>query len=212
MKKRLFAAALFLIFSVSFSGCNSKDMAAAPLPEDLTFTMNGIQEDIPGYDAHDIIGTYENDTCYNITPEAVSKGSEFTIYKYDPSFTSYLLFDDTIYPLGTLVGGYGVLDMKLVDIDRDGMSEMFFTFSSGSGIHTSSAAYFNPATRETTSLHTWPFGAELMFIRDTGGGLSLYSADITIGPESVANYTLEAGDLVGNIVVEKGIASFVPVK
>ncbi len=88
--------------------------------------------------------TYNNDTCYNITPSFVSEVTNYQVFKFDQSCSSYLLYNNTVYQLGASFGGFGVTSMAITDRNDDGNYELYFTSSFGSGVHRAQVGYFDP--------------------------------------------------------------------
>ena len=58
------------------------------------------------------------------------------------------MYNDKIYSLGSSFGGYGLTAFAVADLNKDGMREIYFTFSWGSGIYRSQIGYFDMATEE----------------------------------------------------------------
>ena len=50
-----------------------------------------------------------------------------------------------VIQMGTAVGGQGLSSMALSDLDQDGRSELYFTYSFGSGVHQSHLGVYAPA-------------------------------------------------------------------
>lgn len=144
---------------------------------------------------------YENDICYNITPEYIKAGSEYQIFKYNASCAPFLLYKDKVYPLGEWFGGLGVTSMAIADIDRDKTPELYFTYSWGSGLHRSNAAYFNPSKKEVIPFAYTHLNGDLLITGNKEGGLSLYAADIT-NLKSFADFTTEGTEFISDIVFE----------
>lgn len=151
----------------------------------------------------DFTSGYDNDTCYNITPPSIAENSDFRIFKYDTSCASFLLYNNDIYPLGIWLGGFGVTDMKLADIDHDGEMELYFTFSWGSGMHRSQAGYFNPTSREMVIFDYSCMNEDMMLVSNDQGGLSLHKATLS-QMESFVSFTIKADERIADIVFENG--------
>ena len=97
----------FLSAAARFSGCgqagneNLSAVETFPLTpsREGTETVTALIEKLPA--------GYEEDTCFNVTPESISEKYGFTIYKYDASCASFLMYEEAVYPLGEWFGGYG---------------------------------------------------------------------------------------------------------
>lgn len=146
---------------------------------------------------------YDTDKCYNITPQFISENSEYSIFKYDKSAASFLLYKGVVYPLGEWFGGFGVTSMALADIDNDGDSELYFTYSWGSGLHRSHAAYFSPSAKEIVTLPYTNINKDMTLVDHGDGSLSLYGADIS-NLMDFAHFDRKKTDFISDIVYEKG--------
>ncbi len=142
---------------------------------------------------------YDTDTCYNITPEYIRENSDYRIFKYDTSCASFLLYEDKIYPLGIWFGGFGVTSMELADRNGDGEPELYFTYSWGSGMHRSHAAYFDPKEKKVESFSHTQQGGDMIITDNGSGGLSLYAAEIS-KMDSFVNFDIEKGTFILDIV------------
>ena len=58
-------------------------------------------------------------------------------------FSTYLIKNERIVPLGTGIGGMGLTSMCVTDLDRNGNPELVYTYSWGSGIHRSQVAIYS---------------------------------------------------------------------
>ncbi len=144
---------------------------------------------------------YDFDTCYNITPEDIKQNSNYQIFKYNTSCASFLLYEDKIYPLGEWFGGLGVTSMELADLNSDGYSELYFTYSWGSGIHRSHVAYFDPVGKEIITFEYTHSNHDMMIVPNSDGGLSLYTAVIT-SLEDYIIFDIEKADYISDIVYQ----------
>lgn len=146
---------------------------------------------------------YDTDKCYNITPQSISENSEYSIFKYDKSAASFLLYKGVVYPLGEWFGGLGVTSMTLADMNNDGDSELYFTYSWGSGLHRSHAAYFDPSAKEIVILPYTNMNKDMTLVNHGDGSLSLYGADIS-NLIDFAHFDRKKTDFISDIVYEKG--------
>jgi len=62
------------------------------------------------------------------------------IFMYD----TFLVHRGQVTPMGTGFGGVGVTTLAVADLDRDGQSELLYTYSFGSGIHQSRLGIYSP--------------------------------------------------------------------
>ncbi len=143
---------------------------------------------------------YEDDKCFNATPEDISEKYGFDIFKFDESGGSYLMYDDEIYQLGEYFGGSGVNEFTLADLDKDGRNELYFTYSWGSGMHRSLVGSFSFATKKTT-LYTHA-NQECDMTMDFDGG-KIYLYNVPIGGGDVIKTLTDNNGAVG-VVFLKG--------
>ncbi|WP_053372893.1 M56 family metallopeptidase [Paenibacillus sp. FJAT-27812] len=182
------------------------------------YKISRLDEEMPGNAA--IVGTqdgvdaflalqkdfksgYDTDKCYNITPESIKENAKYTIFKYAESSASFLLYEGEVYPLGEWFGGYGVTSMALADLDSDGETELYFTYSWGSGLHRSHAAYFNPSAKEVVTLPYMPMNEDMALVNNRDGSLSLYAAAIS-NMTDFANFDTERTVYISDIVYANG--------
>jgi len=142
-------------------------------------SVSGTQEGVDDFLA--LLGSskpqsYENDTCYNITSKNVALNTGYTVFKFDHSCASYLLYENEIYSLGEWFGGPGVVSMAAADLNEDGLSELYFTYSFGSGLHRANADYFDPALRRVLPLSPAMLNKDMVVVQNKTGGLALYEA------------------------------------
>lgn len=146
---------------------------------------------------------YETDACFNITPEFIENNSSFTIYKYNSSTASFLMFDNDVYLLGEFFGGYGITSMALADLDEDSQYEFYFTFSWGSGIHRSQIGYFNPATKKVFVFDYSLLSKDMMLTTNEDGELLVNEADIENDGVSFVDFTIKSTKLIGDIISKR---------
>ncbi len=145
----------------------------------VSLSVQGTQEGVKGFLA--LLKDrgpqmYESDTCYNITPDEIAKATGYRVFKFDKSCASYLLFENEIYPLGEWLGGLGVVSMAAADLDADGLQELYFTYSFGSGLHRAHADYFDPVRKQAVALSSAMLDIDMIVLKNKTGGLSLYEA------------------------------------
>jgi hypothetical protein len=156
------------------------------------------------------VSEYEGETCYNITSEHIKQKSRYQIFKYDKSFASFLLYEDSVYPLGVWFGGLGVTSMDADDINGDGLPELYFTYSWGSGVNRSHAAYFDPVAKQVVELDYVRNNGDMLFATDQSGLLSLFSAK-SAPSDGFADFALESTGRLATVGFENGQISLHPV-
>lgn len=153
---------------------------------------------------------YQNDTCYHITPEDIAKATGYRVFKFDQSCASYLLFENEIYPLGEWFGGLGVVSMAAADLDGDGLAELYFTYSFGSGLHRAHAGYFDPVQKRAVALSSAMPGMDMIVAQNKTGGLSLYEAAFPFFDDFV-NYKALGTKHLADIACQNGKIALNPV-
>lgn len=201
MKIRHIFMTVILAMTILFSSCNSNknDSVLKNTSEKIRGTNDNVSDFLslhkdrePGYD---------DEVCYNITPQNILENSDFRIFKYEKIGASFLLYDNEIFPIGECFGAYGVTNAKIYDINKDGEDELYFTFSWGTGMYRSQVGYFDPKQKEIIILD-YSYVHHDMTIVSNNNGLSLYKAEIT-ETESFANFNIKPTDThVADIVFE----------
>jgi len=145
---------------------------------------------------------FSYDTVFNITPEAVSENIDFQIFKCSTSCLTILAYNGECYELGIGFGGYGVVDMMLYDYNSDGENELLYTYSWGSGLHRSCAAYFDFALCESVDLDVSAGDKEMIFVTNENGGISLYKAVFQSDSDESGfiNFSLSADAFLAELV------------
>lgn len=146
---------------------------------------------------------YEDDQCFNITPDFILDNSDYRVFKYSESCASYLLYDGAVYPLGIFFGGSGADSFALADLTGDGEYELYFTFSWGSGMHRSMIGYFDPAQKEATVFDVAFWDADCMLTLGEKARLEVSRAEFT-GRESFVSFDIAAVEVLGSIAFEEG--------
>lgn len=151
----------------------------------------------------DYISSYDADVCYNITPDFITNNSEFSIFKYEKSCASFLMYDDNVYLLDDHMGGYGITSMALADLNKDAQYELYFTFSWGSGIHRSQIGYFDSSTKKVTIFDDSIFFSDTMLTMDTDGNLYVNSVTSDFYEQNFnVDFSVMAEDKIGSIVLK----------
>ena len=183
------------------------------LEKRITGTKEGVDEllallDQKEWDMTTVNYGYEFscDTVYNITPISVAEGIDCRIFKCSTSCLSILVYQDECYELGIGFGGYGIVDMLLHDYNSDGIPELFYTYSWGSGLHRSCAAYFDFTVYRSMELEFTGGEQEMMLVTNENDGISIYKAVYIAdsgdsGGSSFVNYSLAAGDFLCELEV-----------
>lgn len=144
---------------------------------------------------------YEDDNCYNVTPDFVAEHSDYQIYKYESSTAAFLLYDGAAYALGEYFGGPGATSFALADLNADGRYELYFAFSWGSGLHRAQVGYFDPVNKTVTVFDYLIGGADLMLTAGGDGALCVSRADLEM--KSFVEISAAAKETVGTVVWEE---------
>jgi hypothetical protein len=177
-----------------------------PQKYQMNGNTNGVQEFETVLGDRDMTFVEADDTCYNITPKTVEKNSNYRVFKYNKSGASYLLFEDNIYPLGQYFGALGVTSIEIEDLNKDGLEELYFTNSWGSGLHRSNAGYFDPLLKEVIIFDYSYENDELILHKNKDGQLFLYGATVE-ELSDFAHFSLERTAYVSEIVYTLNKAS-----
>jgi hypothetical protein len=210
--KKIFAAILISILLLAVSGCIKKSNpddehlpVVAVTSEMKMNSSDNLVENFLNNNKDFTIGYgYEEDACFNITPDFVEDHSSFTIFKYNGSTASFLVFDNESYILGECLGGYGLTSMALADLDDDNQYELYFTFSWGSGLHRSQIGYFNPAAKKVIIFDYFLPSKDMMLTTNENGDLLVNEAEIVFDRVSFVDFTIKSTKVIGDIISKYG--------
>lgn len=152
------------------------------------------------------------ETLTEITPQAWGK-TGFRIVKDADTCLSVLLYEGGIYELGASFGGYGLMDACPVDPDGDGVWDLLYASSFGSGIHRTVLSVFDGKTKESTPLFS-TFGsgstdpdlsmADLMFTAVGDGAVAVSVCKVEWTDNDFAHLVLIPERAVGVISHNEG--------
>lgn len=207
MKRKSNAASIIYCISFILTACStaSGNTALDTYAPESEITIVSTQTLVSKAKAKnkDYISGYDADICYNITPDFITNNSEFSIFKYEKSCASFLMYNDELYLLDNHMGGYGITSMALADLNKDAQYELYFTFSWGSGIHRSQIGYFDSSTKKVTIFDNSIFISDTMLTMDTSGNLYVNSVtDDFYEQDSDVNFSVKAEDRIGSIVLK----------
>lgn len=123
---------------VWFTSCRTTEKSTDGVKE-----LEGLVDGKPVFDI-------KGDACFQITPKSIKENSDYRIFKYDRSSASYVLYKGKAHQLGNSFGGSGLDSVQLADLNNDGINELYFTCSWGSGIGRGNVGYFDPVKEEVT--------------------------------------------------------------
>ncbi len=149
---------------------------------------------------------FEDDECYLISPREMTEKYGFEIYKYDKCTATYLFYENKVYTLGESFGGLGAVSFAVADLDLNDMPELYYTYSSGSGMHRSQAGYFDTATDTYTNFEYIMPDTDMVLKAGTDR-LELYTAEVS--GESFVDISLTPTAKAGEILLLNGTVSLI---
>ena len=145
----------------------------------LTPSRNGVDEFLAREDAPEK-QYYPDDELWNVTPEEISDGFGWRIFKYAQSCETYLEYMGKVYQLGTGFGGAGTVSFAMADLNNDKLFELYFTFSCGSGMHRSQIGRFDPKTKTVSVCDITFWENDMTFMLGSDGKtIEVYRAEIS---------------------------------
>ena len=148
---------------------------------DINSTKDGVSEFVKLSQANRYAVSEEN--CYNITPENEEFFSKYDVklFRDDRSRETYAVYHDKYMTvLGTAFGDRGITSFALADMNLDGMEELYFTFSWGSGMHRSEIGYFDVSRYTAKGIEYTDWDGDMVFVTDNGK-LEVYNSDVKLG-------------------------------
>lgn len=203
---RKFVIGILLIIAACFllTGCrqNEQHVEQEDTMPIVTFQMvpssEGVDDFLKLLDGYR--GNYDDEQCYSVTPEDIADNYNFNIFKFDKSCSSFLSYDDKVYPLGKWFGSHGVNSFAVADLNGDGKFELYFTGLCGSGIISAYVGYFDTASKENVifdyydPFQTWMLGT------DNNNTLCVYDADYHV--KSNVDIEMSAREKVASIIFD----------
>lgn len=179
------------------------------IPTDVT--IKGNKDDVELFESIYKASSLKNlsgDTCYNISTEDIKRNSNYRVFKFSKSGASFLLYDNEVYPLGDDdVDCTGITSMELADLNKDGIDEFYFTYSSASNLHNYKVGYFDPVKKEVkifTAIHE---SDEIIIAKDNER-LSIYEATMSEFHDNI-DFSIMGISYISDIVFVDGqIISF----
>jgi len=99
----------------------------------------------------DKLSQEQRNECVEITPKAVSDETDWRMFTLQSQY-SFLLAGGEVHILCNYWGGWGVTSAVPWDYDDNGVLDLLYTYSWGSGIHRSHVAVFDMTTRQEIGL------------------------------------------------------------
>lgn len=167
----------------------------------------------------------DEEHCYNVTPLSVATQTDIKIFKFSDSCVSLALIDGEVYSICESFGGYGFVNAEPWDYDEDGNLDLLVASSWGSGLHRSIISVFNTQTKESVVIYdtsTTDNPSVDLFVATVSPSFSskdsndlpiyyqVYTANIQINDNNLADLSYTATGVVGSVVVENGELVFKP--
>lgn len=166
---------------------------------------------------------FDKEHCFNVTPLSVASQTDIKIFKFSDSCASLALIDGEVYSICESFGGYGFVNAVPWDYDADGNHDLLVASSYGSGLHRSIISVFNTQTKESTIIYdtsTTDNPSVDLFVAAVSPSLSskrpsdlpvyyqVYTANIKVNNNNLADLSYTARDVIGSIEIENGVPVF----
>lgn len=135
----------------------------------------------------------------DVTPDSLKAVSDAIVIRHTLIECSYLVQDGAYYRLGEGLGGYGVMDMLVCDLNFDGTNEILYTYSFGNqSEYTSKVGWFDLAAH--TDVHSdFSLPQGNLALANEDGACILYRCTRGDGATE-GGYVLYLGDRLGELV------------
>ena len=221
--KRIFVFLAVLLLLINMSSCSDKNRLSFVCDKDSVDSFLDAAGNIYGEGLLSGM-SFTEENIYNVTPKEVSDVTDIKIFKASDSCASYVLIDDSIYPICEYFGGYGFVNAVPCDFDGDGNIDLLVASSWGSGLHRSVISVFNTVTKESTVIYDTSdtdapeidlFVAAKKFLSLKSDSelpvcYDVYSVDINADHNNMADLSGEMIEIVGTVVYEDGVIVFKP--
>ncbi|MDO5558480.1 MAG: dockerin type I repeat-containing protein [Oscillospiraceae bacterium] len=170
----LSAAIMFSAYQPTavIAGTNNNDKTTELY--ELTPSKTGVDDFIAAYGE---TAQMKTDDSYNVSPGKMADKYGFNVFRSTDSGKSILLYNDNVYQLGEYFGGVGVTSFAVSDIDCDGFSELYFTYSWGSGMQRSQIGCFDTRNEKVTCFESFCYPNGEMILTDDDGVVSACAGD-----------------------------------
>lgn len=162
---------LILALSICLGSCGSKTAFHfknfGDEPIQFAFDKEGVDSFYELYSERKK-GAYipAKESCYNVTTENL-KRMGIKIFKFKDNCDGYLHYKNDVYEFAPGFGGNGFVNAVICDYDNNGISDILYTFSWGSGIHQSEVCLFDLSTFKAASLFsTFGMGLNDFYMAD----------------------------------------------
>ena len=229
--KRIFCLLLALILPFSLAACTASDNDGenSPAYHDTPCSKDRVSEFMAVLGEAELGSLYDGITldeehCYNVTPLQVAAETNIKIFKFSDSCLSFALIGDKAYSICESFGGYGFVNAVPWDYDEDGNLDLLVASSWGSGQHRSIISVFNTQTKESIFVYSTGADSADLFVATSMPSFSskeiedlpiyytVYTANVTVNGENLADLSYTATGVVGTVAVENGVPVLKPTR
>ena len=233
--KRLFCLLLTAIVLISLTACQTNTDNADKSKNTADYMTTSCTKEFVN-EFMTIIGEVElgglstgmkldEEHCYNVTPLSIATQTDVKIFKFSDSCVSLALIDGEVYSICESFGGFGFVNAVPWDYDGDGNLDLLVASSWGSGLHRSIISLFNTETKESIVVYdtsTTENPSLDLFVAAVSPSHSskypndlpiyyqVYTANIEVNDNNLADLSYTATGVIGSVVVENGTPVFKP--
>ena len=231
--KRLFCLILTGIVLISLTACQTNTDNSNNSENNVNYVTTSCTKDFVD-EFMSIIGdvelgglsigmTLDKEHCFNVTPLSVASQTDIKIFKFSDSCVSLALIDGEVYSICDSFGGFGFVNAVPWDYDEDGNPDLLVASSWGSGLHRSIISVFNTKTKESIVVYdtsnTDNPSVDLVVAavspslsskdpQDLPIYYQVYTANIKVNDNNLADLSYTATGGIGSVVVENGAPVF----
>lgn len=175
--------------------------------------MNGLEEkssEPEGLEAEEKENLNKKAIAYvnefvDITPKEVTESVKCQIFKGSQTCETFVLYNHQVICIGLGGGGYGVMSILPCDFDNNGVSDLVYTFSWGSGIHRSQIGVLNLKEQKEMALEYGLSNKDLILQALSPSEVDVYTAEVSMQDINFAQLTFTPKEQVAKITAEKGM-------
>ncbi|MBR3988533.1 MAG: hypothetical protein IKK10_04440 [Clostridia bacterium] len=224
--KKILCILFIFIMVFSLGACNSNtDIDIEPAKTNIS--KDGVDEFMSILEAETATNDsfdFEEENCYNVTPEEILEETDMQIFKFSDSCYSFLMSDGKIYSLCEFFGGYGFVDALPCDFNNDNKKDLLVASSWGSGMHRGEISVFQSGNVGPTVIFDTSSGETLytdlalemtplsVFTgkkKDTDLVFGVWGVEVNSENDNLADLTVEYLEPVGYVKNENNRAVFV---
>lgn len=160
-----------------------------------------LEEDRTGLSKEEQLKYY---TIYDITPKSVKEEIGCQLFKVNYTCETYVVYNSKIYSIGRGFGGYGLVSIETCDFDDNGKKDLLYTFSSGSGIHSSQIGVFNFTNEHEEWLDFQQLDKDIMLEKVSDKSFKIFTAKLTTNKLDYTHLTLSKKDNIAEVKTNNG--------